>query len=226
MLEAAEAQLNASPDRDIATRAVCEAVGVGPPVLYRLFGDKQGLLRALVDYGFERYLSIKRSAVPSARPADDLRAGWDAHVAFAIAHPAVYRLMYSPAFTSLPHAASDALSLLRDLLNRCAAAGLLRVDADEAAQAIMAANVGVALSLLTQPAKYDDPDLSRRVRDAVLAGVLVEANPAPEPEGGQVAAGARTLAAALTSAPPEDVLDSAELALLQRWLARLSRPTP
>jgi AcrR family transcriptional regulator len=47
MLRTAEAQLQASPDRDISTRAVCEAVGVGAPVLDRLFGDKNGLLAAV-----------------------------------------------------------------------------------------------------------------------------------------------------------------------------------
>jgi AcrR family transcriptional regulator len=34
-----------------------EAVGVGAPVLYRLFGDKNGLLAAVIDRAFERYLA-------------------------------------------------------------------------------------------------------------------------------------------------------------------------
>src|ERR1041384_4220655 len=112
ILEAAEKLLDASPDRDISTRAVCEAVGVGAPVLYRLFGDKKGLLSAVVDYGFERYLSGKRALVASDDPVRDLRDGWDSHVAFALAHPAVYRLMYSPAFENVPGAAKEALDLL------------------------------------------------------------------------------------------------------------------
>lgn len=60
MLRAAQAQLLASPNRDISTRAVCDAVGVGAPVLYRLFGDKDGLLSAVVDQAFQRNLASKR----------------------------------------------------------------------------------------------------------------------------------------------------------------------
>lgn len=128
MLEAAEALLDASPDGDISTRAVCEAVGVGAPVLYRLFGDKAGLLIAVVDHGFDRYLATKRAATPSADPVDDLRSGWDTHVAFALAHPTVYRLMYSPGLATVPNAATEALRLLHQVLDRCAAASRLCMD--------------------------------------------------------------------------------------------------
>jgi AcrR family transcriptional regulator len=224
MLEAAEALLDASRDRDIATRAVCEAVGVGAPVLYRLFGDKNGLLSAVVDHGFDRYLSTKRAAAPSADPVVDLRSGWDTHVAFALAHPAVYRLMYSPSFAAVPAAAGEALGLLRAVLVRCAAAGRLRVDPDAAAQAIMSANVGVALALVTQPQTYTDPGLSARVRDAVHAQVVADvpraeaARPVPVAD---VAPAALQLSALLEQAPPA-ALTGAETALLRQWLAAVA----
>ncbi|MFF4554473.1 hypothetical protein [Streptomyces sp. NPDC001422] len=46
MIEAALRQLAGSLDHDVATRAVCEAVGVTQPVLYRLIGDQLGPLDA------------------------------------------------------------------------------------------------------------------------------------------------------------------------------------
>lgn len=224
ILEATEALLDASPDRDVATRAVCEAAGVGAPVLYRLFGDKNGLLSAVVDHGFERYLSTKHAAEPSDDPVDDLRCGWDTHVAFALEHPAVYRLMYSPAFSAVPAAAGEALRLLREVLERCAAAGRLRVEPDVAAQAIMSANVGVALALVTQPQAYGDPGLSRRVRDAVHAQVLAagdrEDDDAPD-DGRRTAAVSLQLAALLRDDPP-GALTAPERALLQQWLATVA----
>jgi AcrR family transcriptional regulator len=219
MLEAAETLLDASPDGDISTRAVCEAVGVGAPVLYRLFGDKAGLLSAVVDHGFDRYLATKRAAEPSEDPVADLRSGWDTHVAFAREHPTVYRLMYSPSFSTVPSAATEALRLLREVLDRCAAAGRLRVDPQIAAQTIMAANVGVALSLVTQPERYADPDLSSRVRDAVHARLLVT-DPAA-PAGADVATSALQLSAQLR-ASPDPGMTGAELSLLLEWLARLA----
>jgi AcrR family transcriptional regulator len=223
MLDAAEELLDASPDRDIATRAVCDAVGVGAPVLYRLFGDKNGLLSALVDYGFDRYLATKRAASPSADPVVDLRNGWDTHVEFATAHPAVYRLMFSPGFATVPSAAQEAMRLLREVLDRCAAAGLLRVEPDAAAQMIMSANIGVALNLVTQPENYPDPQLSRRVRDAVHAAVLTPERAAddhgPDDRGPLVVA-ALQLAAVLRDRPAE--LGAPETALLLHWLGTLA----
>jgi AcrR family transcriptional regulator len=227
MLEAAEELLNASPDRDIATRAVCEAVGVGAPVLYRLFGDKNGLLSALVDHGFDRYLATKRAAAPSDDPVADLRNGWDTHVGFAMAHPAVYRLMFSPGFASVPSAAQEAMRLLREVLDRCAAAGLLRVDPDVAAQMIMSSNIGVALNLVVQPENYPDPGLSRRVRDAVHAAVLVPEHTGTR-DGAPTGAGDRAtlvtaalqLSAILRDRPAE--LGEPETALLLHWLDTLA----
>jgi AcrR family transcriptional regulator len=219
MLEAAEALLEASPNGDLSTRAVCNAVGVGAPVLYRLFGDKTGLLRAVVDHGFDRYLAGKRAAVPSEDPVEDLRSGWDTHVQFALAHPALYRLMFSPAFAAVPDAAAEALRLLREVLERCAAAGLLRVEPEAAAQTIMAANIGVALTLVSQPDTYTDPELSTRVRDAAHAAVLIE--PSPRPETGETSALALQLAARLRQTP-DGGLTTAERRLLDEWLARLA----
>lgn len=222
MLEAAEKLLDASPDRDIATRAVCEAVGVGAPVLYRLFGDKNGLLSAVVDYGFDRYLAAKRAAEGSADPVDDLRNGWDTHVEFALAHPAVYRLMYSPAFKEVPAAAQEAMRLLREVLLRCAAAGRLRTSPDVAAQAIMSANIGVALNLVTQPEIYTDPGLSRHVRDAVFDSLLIS-DPEPRAAEPGIAPAAAQLAA-LVRAENDKSLGEPETALLVHWLDRLAQP--
>jgi AcrR family transcriptional regulator len=225
MLEAAEKLLDASPDRDISTRAVCEAVGVGAPVLYRLFGDKNGLLSAVVDHGFERYLATKRAAEPSADPVRDLRDGWDTHIAFALAHPAVYRLMYSPGLPTVPAAAQDALRLLRQVLVRCAAAGRLRVDPDTAAQVIMSANIGVALNLVTQPDSYTDPELSDRVRDAVHASLLtMEATGRDRGGDTGLATAALHLSALLQTQPT--ALSTAETALLRQWLDTLAASRP
>jgi len=174
MLKAAESLLQASPDRDISTRAVCDAVGVGAPVLYRLFGDKNGLLVAVVDYVFERYLARKRAQQVSDDPVEDLYTAWDNHVAFALKNPAVFRIAYAPSLTEVPGGVDEARQLLIKRFIRCAEAGRLNTTPDRAAQAFMAACLGVEMSLLSQPAAFDDPDLSHRVRDAVVRDLLVD----------------------------------------------------
>ena len=216
ILEAAAELLAESPIADVSTRAVCEAAGVGAPALYRQFGDKEGLLSAVVDYGFEKYLAGKRAAVPSEDPVQDLRNGWDAHVAFALENPSYYRLMYSPTVSGTPAAAVEAHQLLLEVVERCAAAGRLSVSSEAAAQMVMSANTGVALVLITRRELYA-PDVSTRVRDAIHAAILVPDGTAVTHNGGAASA----LGAQLRRSPP-DRLTSAETGLLQEWLTRLT----
>jgi AcrR family transcriptional regulator len=223
ILDAATKLLAEAPVADVSTRAVCEAAGVGAPMLYRLFGDKAGLLAAVVDRGFEEYLASKRAARPSDDPVDDLRSGWDNHMRFALEHPNHYRLMYSPELTVPPAAAQEAHALLREILERCAAAGRLTVPPALATQMIMSANVGAALSLLTRPEQYPDPRFSERLRDSVLGSLTrpAQTDEAREQDDGAVPTAAATLSARLRAAQSPR-FTPAESALLEQWLDKLS----
>lgn len=218
ILEAAAELLAAAPAADVSTRAVCEAAGVGAPMLYRLFGDKAGLLAAVVDRGFEQYLASKRAARPGADPVADLKAGWDNHTRFALEHPNHYRLMYSPELAAPPAAAREAHDLLHAILERCAAAGRLTVPPALATQMIMSANVGAALSMLTRPEQYPDPGFSARLRDAVIDSLTRSVGPE---RGDGVPVAAATLAARLRATPPES-FTAVEAALLNQWLGTLA----
>jgi AcrR family transcriptional regulator len=202
---------------------VCEKAGVGAPMLYRLFGDKAGLLAAVVDRGFEQYLASKRAARPSADPVEDLKSGWDNHMRFALEHPSHYRLMYSPELAVPPAAAQEAHDLLHAILERCAAQGRLTVPPALATRMIMSANVGAALSMLTRPEQYADVKFSQRLRDAVLDSVTRPADTGTEAarEDTSVPVAAATLAARLRADLPP-TLTRAEAALLQQWLEELS----
>jgi AcrR family transcriptional regulator len=219
LLRAAETQLTASADGDIATRAVCEAVGVTQPVLYRVFGDKQGLLDALVDDGFDRYVERKRALRETADPVADLHAGWAHHMDFALTSPALYRLMFAPRPAALSTARQQIFDLLLATLVRCAAAGRLTTTPDAAAQTILSANVGVALNIINQPETYADPALHHRMRDAVF-GALLTGGPEPE-RPPAIADTARQLRAQIALAPP-DRLIAEERELLKIWLDRLA----
>jgi AcrR family transcriptional regulator len=222
MLLAAESLLAASPDRDISTRAVCEAVGVGPPVLYRLFGDKHGLLAAVVNYRFHQYLAPKRGQASSEDPVEDLYVAWDSHVAFALDNPAIYRLVYAPWVAEVPAAAEEARLLLCERLERCAAIGKLNTTPEVAAQMFMAACSGVTLNRLTQADMYDDPNLSGRVRDALLRELIVDGKPRPatvQPTD-TLKAVALQMAALIRSTPT--TLSDPEASLLLHWLDSIS----
>ena len=56
ILEAAADLLARSADADVSTRAVADAAGVTAPTLYHHFGDKEGLLSAVVEFGWAHTL--------------------------------------------------------------------------------------------------------------------------------------------------------------------------
>jgi len=211
ILAAATELLAASATGDISTRAVCEAAGVTQPVLYRAFGDKDGLLAAVANSVWEGYLTSKRAAQPSADALADLTAGWDAHTEFALANPHAYRLIFGTGLRGSSHAAREAMALLEAILERLARQGRLRVDPATAATIVMAANTGIALGLLTQPQLFPDAAASATVRDATLRAILTEAPHHP------AHAAAATLRAHL---PHTTAFTQAESALCDEWLQR------
>ncbi|MEU2332638.1 TetR/AcrR family transcriptional regulator [Streptomyces sp. NPDC006654] len=222
MLDAAERLLSASSDNDVSTRAVCDAVGVGQPVLYRIFGDKNGLLNALVESGFERYIVRKQALETTDDAVADLRNGWDDHMDFALTNRALYRLMFSPTLPQVPAPAGRIFGLLKHALDRCAAQGALKIPAEEAAQTILSANVGVALSILSQPDRYTDPGLPHRVRDAVFSSCLIDAC-APVHREDPVLSSTLQLEARLQQ-PGNSPLGQEETALMLKWLRLLREP--
>jgi AcrR family transcriptional regulator len=220
ILEAAACLLSTSVDGDVSTRAVCEAAGVGAPALYRQFGDKERLLAAVVDHAFESYLAGKRALAETDDPVHDLYAGWDNHMAFALANPNHYRLMHGPGLVTRPAAAAEAHELLLAVLRRCAEAGRLRIAPELAASMIMASNTGAALALICRPELYPEPAFADCVRDAVFASVVADPAPAA-PDSVSLSGAAITFQARLAARPPAELTDQ-ETGLLHEWLGRLT----
>lgn len=213
-----------SANGDVSTRAVCEAAGVQQPVIYRLFGDKDGLLAATVDHVWDEYLGMKREAEQSDDPLDDLRSGWDSHTAFALAHPNSYRLLFGSGAVEKAESADEAMRLLRAVLDRLAVQGRLRIDPEAAARVVMAANTGVALALILRPGLYPDLGLSTMMRDIVHAALVSDTAPTTDAgESGRVAA--ITLRGALVGMPGE-LFTAREAGLLDEWLDRIQSQPP
>jgi AcrR family transcriptional regulator len=229
ILEAAAELIARSSDADVSTRAVCDAAGVSPPALYHHFGDKDGLLRAVVDHGWTRFLESKRKASARNRDvADEIRAGWANHLQFARENASLYKLMWSPAMSSRGEAARQAHQMLHDMLEVAAARGELRVSVETAARMVMAATSGAALSLVSQPELFADDRFADQLRDAVIAAIAVPANGRKtsnrDGSGATLASAAATLQGKLSTEPHP--LTSPEHALMLQWLARLADSVP
>jgi AcrR family transcriptional regulator len=226
LLLAAAQLLDAADGEPISTRAICDRAGVRAPTLYHHFGDKQGLLDAVINHGFKQFLGARRGQSEPHDPIGDIRDAWDNHVQFGLAHPNFYTAIYGRVQPGQPCGVIEGVkAMILEALRPAARQGRLRVPPTNAAEQVLAASVGVTLSLITQPPERVDLRLSDQVRDALLAS-LTTAPPPGESAGASEGTGrtVATAAVALASALDEDgtALSPAELALFREWLARLN----
>ena len=215
---AVAARLLAEGGREaVSTRAVSAAAGVQAPTIYRIFGDKQGLLDAVAEHGFAAYVGPKRTRRQSGDPVEDLRAGWDLHLEFGLANPAVYVLMTEPRPSGPPPAATAGIDYLTGLVQRIAEAGRLAVPVEQAVQLIHASGTGATLTILGMAEDARDTTVSRLAREATINAITTDA-PVSTP-------GAAGAAVALRAALPEvPGLSHPERALLGEWLDRIASP--
>ena len=229
ILQAAARLLTEGGREAVSTRAVSRAAGVQAPTIYRQFGDMQGLLDAVASHGYTTYLASKRERETSHDPVEDLRRGWNLHIDFGLANPALYTLMYGYPRLNTPHpAAAEAQAILLGQLRRIAEAGRLCVGVERAADMIHAAAVGVVLVLLGQGGANDDRALAVAIREAVLAAITTDSQatsahtqPAPRSD-------ATRHAVALKASLAQDArpFTTAERTLFDEWLTRFIDTEP
>ncbi len=214
----AAARLIADGGRDAATtRAVAVAAGVQAPTIYRLFGDKRGLLDAVAQHELASYVAAKALLKPHADPVQALRDGWDMHIAFGLTHPELYRIMSAGAEAGpLSTAVAAGQKVLRKRLQAIALAGRLRVSEDRAVALLEAGTVGTVFTLLGQSRERRDPGLSHATREAVIAAITGETI-------GSAGRGPSGAAAALRAGLDQtSVLTPGEMHLLEELLDRIA----
>ncbi|WP_181784865.1 TetR/AcrR family transcriptional regulator [Pseudonocardia pini] len=211
IIDAAARLLQEQGVRAVTTRAVAEAAGVQAPTIYRLFGDKDGLIDAVAEHVMATYVATKTTEAADD-PVAELRAGWRVHIEFGVANPDLFRLLHTSPRPSPATAAG--IDVLRRRIRRLAAAGLLRVDEQRALDMIHAAGTGTVFALLATPPGERDPGLADALFDAVCTGLLTTTAPARD-DG--VATAAVTFLTVLADLP---ALTDAERALMAEWLTR------
>ncbi|MBB2206576.1 TetR/AcrR family transcriptional regulator [Gluconacetobacter takamatsuzukensis] len=155
----------------LTTRAVCQVAGVTAPTLYHHFGDKEGLLRAVLAQGVAAFMAQKRANRQTADALADLKRGWDGWIAFALERPNLFRLMIEST-RSDPGTSQEAFVLMRATVERLGHDGRLTTDVDTAALAVWAAANGV-LTLFMQGTPVADIRSANVVLfDALMAGLV------------------------------------------------------
>jgi len=119
LLKAAEEELAEKSIEGLSLRSIAKRAGVSHAAPAHHFGDVNGLLTALAAIGFRRFVDMQlaRQAQADDEPRARLAASSLGYVDFAMAHPALFRLIFSsgrPDFDNpeLCDAASAAFDLL------------------------------------------------------------------------------------------------------------------
>ncbi|ALO99314.1 transcriptional regulator [Streptomyces hygroscopicus subsp. limoneus] len=228
----AAADLLAEGGREaVSTRSVSAAAGVQAQTIYRQFGDMQGLLDEVARRGLAAYLADKKANLTAGNPVEQLRSGWDLHVAFGLANPALYRLLYTDPRPGEGAAAMDeAYGILVQLVTRVAETGRLRMGIEAAAAMIHSTGIGVTVTLIGAAAAgrlAEHEGLSESTRDAVLAALVTDAEqeaPVEDPRAAR-ARHAVALKALLDEGGEERSFTPGEHLLLTEWLTRLVSAT-
>jgi AcrR family transcriptional regulator len=94
LLEAGLQHFEAGGESDVSLRQLAREVGVSPTAVYRHFPDKKALLQALAEAGIEQMGEWQRQAAETAEPGQAFAATGRAYVRWALANPALFRLVF------------------------------------------------------------------------------------------------------------------------------------
>jgi len=171
LLSAAESLLEREGPDGVTTRAVCAAANVRAPTLYHYFGDKNGLLDALVAKGIEAFLERKQAGPETHDARADLVRGWEAFIEFALERPQLFRLITQRVGDN-PQILDAAMATTTARLARLASEDRLVTDVALACRCLLALSTGVT-ALWTQGAsKVEVETVGRLLLDATLNALI------------------------------------------------------
>ena len=173
IISSTEQLLNRVGRDSVTIRAIADMAHVQAPTIYRLFGDKVGLLNAVAEEGFIRYMSVELTFDSNLGIVDEFRNGWDIHVAFGVNHPELYKLMFGDAYAGLPTpAAKIAFAGFDEIMTRMETGGYLQVSKEEGLFRAFASASGVVLALLSLPRSVDRQLYAINARENLVASIV------------------------------------------------------
>jgi AcrR family transcriptional regulator len=173
ILAAAEKILARGGEDALSIRELCDRVGVTAPTVYHHFGDKDGLVAEVVEACFAEFDRALAAGPTPSDPVQALAWGFERYVAYGVAHPAHYRLLFDRRHKPTPSALAS-YARLENGIRAIEAAGRLTVPVEEAAPAAWGALHGVTMLVIAGFISADAPAV-RHVRDALIAQLTTPA---------------------------------------------------
>lgn len=178
LLAAAEEELAARGVEGFSLRQVAKRAGVSHAAPAHHFGDAAGLLTALAAEGFRQFLAAQaaREAQAAPDPASQLVAAGLGYVDFAMARPALFRLLWQSERPDFGNAelGQAARAAFQHLVDQVMAAGG-RSSADEAAAWAMAHGLA---DLLASGRLESLGSMTAQARDEMVAEIIRRVLPA------------------------------------------------
>jgi AcrR family transcriptional regulator len=101
---------------DVSMAAIAAAAGITKPILYRHFGDKGGLFRALAERQTDELMSgIRDAMLARGTPRQRTEAAIDAYLAAIEKRPSVYRFVVGRATAEEPSVAGEVAGFMQRL---------------------------------------------------------------------------------------------------------------
>lgn len=175
ILDATEAILVEEGYEQFSMRKLASRCGYTAPTIYHHFGDKTGLIDALLEEVFRELVAILEAVKPAADPLDRMRAQFVAFVDFALRNPTHYRLLTTPRDEDAepPPSGERAIAILEEPLRVLDESGLLKSDEIEAVQQSFWALMHGLISLQTSRPDYDWSDrLIETSLEAMIEGLI------------------------------------------------------
>jgi AcrR family transcriptional regulator len=164
----------------LSMREVSRRVGVTHGAPYHHFKDRGAILAALTQEGFERLTHELRAAAGRSKdPRERFEALGRAYVAFAVARPAYFRLMFRPELagkgrhTGIERAAQSAFEVLEEVVGACRAAGYGRgIPAEALALTAWTASHGLAALCIDGQLTAESPATLAKMMSATVGKLL------------------------------------------------------
>jgi AcrR family transcriptional regulator len=175
ILDATEALLVEDGFERFSMRRLAQRCGYTAPAIYHHFGDKRGLIDALLEERVRRLLGRLRRVKHDGDPVETLRALARAFVRFGLQNPIHYRLLAAPRPDSSPPpaAAAEARALIEGPLADLFRAGRLRCgDLQEVQQCLWVLLHGLISMQISRPREGWSRSLLETALDAMLCGLI------------------------------------------------------
>jgi AcrR family transcriptional regulator len=175
ILAATETLMVEKNGSDFSIRSLGERSGYSAPTVYHYFGDKDGLIDALLEERVARLAGQLERVEPTGDAQGDLRAMLLAYFKFSSENQTFTRLMWTlsrKGESRMPGAMSRVQNCIESALDRFGDTGELgSFDSRSAGQILWALAYGLVSLRITQPDFTLEDSLAERALDALFLGM-------------------------------------------------------